>query len=508
MSIQTTFEEFLTATKSSRVVPVIHEVFSDNQSPLSIFQALAEQNEGSFLLESAEQGVWSRFSFVGVNVRGRLVQNHGESVEWLSAAGFSPLPEDLDLALPSGALDALDAMQRNWKSEPSVQGIPLTSGLVGTIGWDVIRDIEVLPNGVVDDNPVPRISFSMIQDLVVIDHQSASLLFVSNVFIEGQSTEELQGMFQVAKDRLSTMQKSLSMPRTPYLAEINLNIEPESTSNQTKDEFIEAVLRAKEHVKIGDVFQVVLSQRFQTKIKASALEMYRVLRALNPSPYMYLLNGQDKFGKYAVVGSSPESLVTVSAGRVTTHPIAGSRPRGKDWESDHAFETSLVADQKETAEHLMLVDLARNDLLKVCEPSSVSVTEFQQVHRFSHIMHLVSTVEGDLRADLSPIDVFKATFPAGTLSGAPKPRALEIISELEPTARGIYGGVAGYFDFAGNSDLAIAIRTAVIRDNVATVQAGAGIVLDSDPVSEYEETKSKARAPLRAIAASNSAKRI
>lgn len=508
MSFQTSLTDFLELSKTSRVVPVIEEVFSDNQSPLAIFQALAESNEGSFLLESAEQGVWSRFSFVGVNVRGRLVQNHGKPVEWVSSSGASALPSDLNLQLPTAALDALDLVSQSWKSGSNEQGIPLTSGLVGTIGWDLIRDLEQLPAGPEEENPTPRISFSMIQDLVVIDHQSASLLFISNVFIEGQSPEELEDLFAQAKSRLAAMQTELLKARVPYLAELSLDIEPASESNQSKDEFIAAVNRAKEHVRIGDVFQVVLSQRFQTQINASALEMYRVLRALNPSPYMYLLNGADGAGKYSVVGSSPESLVTVSSGRVTTHPIAGSRPRGKDWETDHALEVDLLADRKETAEHLMLVDLARNDLLKVCEPSTVSVTEFMQVHRFSHIMHLVSTVEGQLQRGKTPIDVFRATFPAGTLSGAPKPRALEIITNLEPTARGLYGGVAGYFDFAGNSDLAIAIRTAVIRDDIATVQAGAGIVLDSDPVSEYEETKSKARAPLRAIAASNSARRI
>ncbi|MEY4060525.1 MAG: hypothetical protein RIQ31_187, partial [Actinomycetota bacterium] len=351
-------------------------------------------------------------------------------------------------------------------------------------------------------------SFSLIQDLVVIDHQSASIVLISNVFLEGQTDEQLRHDFESALASIDSMITALSSGAKPFLAQIDLNLEPEVISNQSKENFLAIVERAKDHVRVGDVFQVVLSQRFQTQTNSSALEMYRVLRSLNPSPYMYLLNGSDSHGSYAVVGASPESLVTVTGNRVTTHPIAGSRPRGRDWEEDHALENELLADRKETAEHLMLVDLARNDLLKVCEPASVTVSEFMKVHRFSHIMHLVSTVEGTLAQGFSPIDVFRATFPAGTLSGAPKPRALEIITELEPTARGIYGGVAGYFDFAGNSDLAIAIRTAVVRDGVATVQAGAGIVLDSDPVSEFEETKSKARASLRAISAANSAKKL
>lgn len=503
--VDTALPEFLEQCKSHRVVPVVQEVFTDMQSPLMIFQALAEGNEGSFLLESAEQGVWSRFSFVGVNIRGRIIQETGGEAVWTSASGANALPADLGLELPKTPLEALEALQSAWYTKPSLEQIPLTSGLVGTLGWDIVRELEKLPAGPTDSHGTPILAFSMIRDLVVIDHQSASLLFISNVFLEGQTEQELRKEFDVAQGHLAEMKAKLRKPIAPYLSQVDLDVEPEVVANQTKLEFVESVLAAKEYVRIGDVFQVVLSQAFQTEVSATPLEIYRVLRALNPSPYMYLLNGSDSHGDYAVVGSSPESLVTVSGNRVTTHPIAGSRPRGKDWDSDHSLELDLVQDRKETAEHLMLVDLARNDLLKVCEPASVAVTEFMQVHRFSHIMHLVSTVEGQLASGKTPIDVFKATFPAGTLSGAPKPRALEIITELEPTARGIYGGVAGYFDFAGNSDLAIAIRTAVVRNGIATVQAGAGIVLDSNPDSEYEETKSKARAPLRAVSAANQA---
>jgi anthranilate synthase component 1 len=509
MSVKdSTFSDLVAAIETHRVFPVVREIFSDSLSPLGIFEALAETNEGSFLLESAEQGVWSRYSFVGVKVRGRLVQETGNAVGWISAEGASVLPTDLGLELPGTPLEALALIQSSWSNESLENSIPLTSGLIGTIAWDVIRDLEQLPSGPKDDNPVPRISFSLIQDLVVIDHHSASIVLISNIFLEGQSEAELEREFNNAQSSIDAMITGLSAGTKPFLAKIDLDQEPSVTSNQSRADFIEIVGTAKEHVRVGDVFQVVLSQRFQTETKSSALDMYRVLRSLNPSPYMYLLNGSDSLGSYAVVGASPESLVTVNGSKVTTHPIAGSRPRGRDWEEDHSLEVELLADRKETAEHLMLVDLARNDLLKVCEPASVTVSEFMKVHRFSHIMHLVSTVEGTLAAGLNPIDVFKATFPAGTLSGAPKPRALEIITDLEPTARGIYGGVAGYFDFAGNSDLAIAIRTAVIRDGVATVQAGAGIVLDSDPLSEFEETKSKARASLRAISAANSAKRI
>jgi anthranilate synthase component 1 len=278
------------------------------------------------------------------------------------------------------------------------------------------------------------------------------------------------------------------------------------SSRTTHDEFLSQVEAAKVFVRAGDVFQVVISQRFDLKYEGEALDVYRALRSTNPSPYMYLLRLEDSNGQYAIVGSSPEALVKVEKTRVTTHPIAGSRPRGSSFAEDQTLAESLLADQKEISEHLMLVDLARNDLLKVCDSSSLVVSEFMQVHRFSHVMHLVSTVQGELRPDTVPVDALIATFPAGTLSGAPKPRALEIIHRLEPANRGLFGGVVGYFDFAGNADLAIAIRTALIRDGVAHVQAGAGIVLDSVPESEYQETRSKAAAVLRAIAAAESIK--
>ncbi|HET8957833.1 MAG TPA: chorismate-binding protein, partial [Microcella sp.] len=272
----------------------------------------------------------------------------------------------------------------------------------------------------------------------------------------------------------------------------------------TPEQYLDAVARSKEHIRDGDVFQVVISQRFDHPVTAAPLDVYRVLRALNPSPYMYVLSLTRVDGTpYAIVGSSPEALVKVQDGRAFSHPIAGSRPRGASPEQDAALADELLADRKEQAEHLMLVDLARNDLSKVCAPGSVEVTEFMQVERFSHIMHLVSSVEGDVRADASPIDVLRATFPAGTLSGAPKPRALEIIDALEPARRGVYGGVVGYFAFSGDLDLAIAIRTAFLADGVARVQAGAGLVADSQPQAEYDETIAKAAAPLRAVAIAN-----
>ena len=502
------FDQFLDKCRTNNVVSVVQEIFSGTESPVSVFEKVSKNLPGSFLLESAEQGVWSRFSFIGADSRGSLIQDHLGKVSWMSSAGHEALPKSSMQKLSEEGLVALQQLQEAWQTDTPEYEIPLLSGLVGHISWDVIGDLEKISVKVGHDQPIPRISFSMFRNLVVVDHQSATLLFVSNVFVDGQSDSELNILYQDALNSITELQKLVLQPTKPFLAELNLDDEALVSSNQTKEQFLEIVSSAKEHVVRGDVFQVVLSQSFSTEVKVDALDVYRILRALNPSPYMYLINGSDSFGNYSIVGSSPEALVTVSAETVITHPIAGSRPRGKDWDEDHELETQLVADRKETAEHLMLVDLARNDLLKVCEPNSVAVTEFMQVHRFSHIMHLVSTVEGRIQKGMGPVDVFRATFPAGTLSGAPKPKALEIIERLEPTARGLYGGVCGYFDFAGNADLAIAIRTALIRGNQATVQAGAGIVLDSNPVSEFEETKSKARAILRAITAANTAKRV
>jgi anthranilate synthase component 1 len=305
------------------------------------------------------------------------------------------------------------------------------------------------------------------------------------------------------------MQHELSGPSEAWLADVDLDARAEPRHRTDRQDFLDAVVTSKEYIRDGDIFQVVISQRFEVDTQAHAIDVYRILRSLNPSPYMYLLSLETPDGEpYHIVGSSPEALVKVQDGRVFTHPIAGSKPRGATPEEDSELEAELSGDEKERAEHLMLVDLARNDLLKVCTPGTVEVTEFMRVERFSHIMHLVSSVEGDLSPGTSSLDVFRATFPAGTLSGAPKPRALEIIDELEPAQRGVYGGVVGYFGFSGDVDLAIAIRTATILGGTAYVQAGGGLVADSDPASEFLESQNKAAAPLRAVAVANAMTRI
>lgn len=504
MSLNLSLQEAISLAGKHRVVPIIQTLFSGSDTPLSIFEKLAGDKPGSFLLESAEQGVWARYSFIGVNNRGTLTQSNtkgdaSDAPMWFSASGENPLPNGVELS--DKPLEALNQLQQSWTSPPIENVPPLTSGLVGLIGWDMVRQIEKLPNAPKADFKAPVMAFAMFQDLVIVDHLTSNLLLVSNIFVTDAT--DLESDYDVAVERIATMRTKLVEPAVGQLAELDLAAPVSTKARVAKEEFLESILKAKEYVRIGDVFQVVLSQRFDIECSATPLDVYRVLRALNPSPYMYLLNFEDQDGQYSVIGSSPEALVKVQNGQAITHPIAGSRPRGKTFEDDQDLANGLLADAKERAEHLMLVDLARNDLLKVCEPNSVTVTEFMQVHRFSHIMHLVSTVEGQVQQNLTPVDVFKATFPAGTLSGAPKPRALEIIDELEHSARGVYGGVVGYFDFAGNADLAIAIRTAFIRDGVAHVQAGAGLVLDSIPENEHQETVDKAGAPARAVTSAN-----
>lgn len=502
MSINFSSEQVAALANEHKVVPVIRTLFSGTETPMSIFEKLAADNAGSFLLESAEAGVWSRYSFIGVRSRGMLTGNLG-SVAWVGQKSAYPSAAQ---PVPAGALDALESLEKAWTG-PTIEGCPpLVSGLVGLLGWNIIREIENLPNAKLKDFDSPDIAFALFEDLVVVDHTSSSLLLVANIFVDDNF--EAKAAYQDAIERIDQMIAGLQKPATPLLAEVDLDSKFELRTTIEKSQYFEAVEKAKQFIRIGDVFQVVIGQRFDQATDATPLDVYRILRALNPSPYMYLLNFSDRQGKYAVVGSSPEALVKVTGRRAITHPIAGSRPRGANLDADNANAESLLGDAKERAEHLMLVDLARNDLLKVCKPNSVAVTEFMKIERFSHIMHLVSTVEGELGDGVHATDVFRATFPAGTLSGAPKPRALEIIDELEQKNRGLFGGVVGYFDFAGNADLAITIRTAFIRDGVAHVQAGAGLVLDSVAETEYQETISKASAPMRAVIAANEMKRV
>lgn len=506
-SADTTLESFTSLIdQGHKVIPVTRSLFADAETPISIFRKLASGVPGSFLLESAEQGgIWSRFSFVGVSSYGVLTDHHG--IPAWQDFGLSSV-EAFGGDLPATGLAALDVLYQNWQT-PHVAGLPpLTGALVGFIGWEAIREIENLPAAPPADFPTPRQALSFSREVIVLDHKYGTVTLVSNV-LALQNSSSPEDLFVASQLRLDSLQAQLAVPGPVGLATIDLDTPAEPHLRTKHQDFLDAVVASKKHIIDGDVFQVVISQRFDSENLASPEDVYRVLRSLNPSPYMYLLAMQTVDGMpYSIVGSSPEALVKISAGRVFTHPIAGSRPRGQNPEEDLDLEKDLLRDDKERSEHLMLVDLARNDLLRVCDAGSVEVTEFMRVERFSHIMHIVSSVEGNLSQGKGPVDVFKATFPAGTLSGAPKPRALEIIDSLEPAQRGVYGGVVGYFDFAGDADLAIAIRTVLLMGDKAYVQAGAGLVMDSVPETEYLETKQKAAAPLRAVAIANAMKKV
>lgn len=527
MSNTTTREDFDAARRSSAVIPVLREVFADADTPVSIYRKVANSRPGTFLLESAEQGgVWTRFSFVGAGSFGVLGEENGFA-KWTPNAtseGGTQLSEER--LLPGGVsslapVAALHAAYERWKA-PQVPGLPpLASGFVGYLGWDTVRQFEQLDHPPADGPGLPTQALSLVSELVVIDHREGSVVLIANVLndsVFSDNPENHESGNAAAADRewadaqrrLDALQQALAAPEPSPLSVIDREALADPVRLTTSADFMATVERAKQYIVDGDVFQVVPSQRFDQECAAEPLDVYRVLRHLNPSPFLYLVQLEDNDGMpFSVVGSSPEALVTVQeSGHVMTHPIAGSRPRGATVEQDQQFERDLLADEKERAEHLMLVDLARNDLSRVCDAGSVEVTEFMQVERFSHIMHIVSSVEGIVRDGKNPIDVFQATFPAGTLSGSPKPRALELIDELEPVQRGVYGGVVGYFGLGGAADLAIAIRTATIRDGVAMVQAGAGIVADSVPETEDAECSSKAAAPLRAIAIANSLTRI
>jgi anthranilate synthase component 1 len=384
---------------------------------------------------------------------------------------------------------------------PRISGMPpLTGGLVGYMGYDAVRRLEKLSNTAPDVMKLPEIAFMLTTDLAVYDHLQGTVTLIANAINWDGSDERVDQAYFSAITRLQKMSDLLSASIPSSVAIIGAKPTPEFTRNFTTAKFIESIESVKEEIRSGESFQVVLSQRFSMPCQADPLDVYRMLRLHNPSPYMYLFRFADGL---SVVGSSPEALVKVTGREVLVHPIAGTRKRSSNPEEDHQLGEELLADPKERAEHLMLVDLGRNDLGRVCAPGTVNVVEFMHLERYSHVMHIVSTVIGELAMDKSPVDALYAVFPAGTLSGAPKPRAMEIIENLEPSRRGIYGGAIGYVDFTGNLDTCIAIRTAVIKEKIAYVQAGAGIVADSIPESENEECLNKAAAVLGAIAAAN-----
>ncbi|MGY1752732.1 anthranilate synthase component I [Blastococcus sp. SYSU D01042] len=471
------------------MVPVVRRLLADSETAVGIYRKLARNRPGTVLLESAEQGKrWARYSFVGARSAGVLTERGGVA-QWLG----EEIPGLTD-ALPADPLAAVRTLARRLRS-PRTPGLPpLTGGLVGYLGYDVVRRLERLPETSTDDLGMPELAMMLVTDLAVLDHSDGTVLLIANALRGGDAG------YDDAVARLDAMAADLTRAVPPGVAVLGEAEVPEVTSNMAPGVYEAGVERIREHIRAGDAFQVVLAQRFETTTSADALDLYRVLRATNPSPYMYLLRFEGRESPFDVVGSSPEALVTVTGTSAVVHPPAGTRPRGATPEEDVRLAEGLLADPKERAEHVMLVDLARNDLGRVCVPGSVEVPDFMRVEHYSHVMHLVSTVAGEVAPGHDALDVFDATFPAGTVSGAPKPRAMEIIESLEPTRRALYAGTVGYVDASGDMDMAIAIRTAVLHAGRAYVQAGAGVVADSDPATEEAETRHKARAVLSAIA--------
>jgi len=485
---------FARLARGSRLVPVTRRLLADGETPVGVYRKLAGGRPGTFLLESAEHGrSWSRWSFVGVRCSATLSERDGRAV-WTG----TPPP-----GAPTDG-DPLEVLAATWRAllgpapaDELPDLPPLTGGLVGYLGYDVVRRIERLPSYATDDLGLPELTMLVATDVAVVDHYEASVLLVANALVPPDApAEAVDAAYDDAVARLDAMTRDLATPAAPSVA-VTRPVPPELPMSRTPaGQYQPAVKAALDAVRAGEVFQVQIGQRFEARTDADALDVYRVLRTLNPSPYMYLL----RLDGFDIVGSSPEALVTVTGGRAVLHPIAGTRKRGDTPERDAELAAELVSDVKERAEHVMLVDLARNDLGRVCAPGTVRVVEFGALERYSHVWHIVSTVTGEVASGRDALDVLTACFPAGTLTGAPKVRAMEIIDELEPVRRGVYGGAVGYLDAAGDLDMAIAIRTAVVRDGTAYVQASAGIVADSIPAAEELETRNKARAVLQALA--------
>ena len=492
VDIWPTLDEFRELAQTHRVIPVTRTVLADGHTALGLYQALAADAPGTFLLESAHGGTWSRWSFIGVRSTAMLTSHDGNA-RWLGDVPANLPRAESPIDTLRAALDALHS--------PRVPGLPpLTGGLVGYLGYDAVRELEDIGDSTADELQLPTMSYLLAVDMAAVDHLNGTVTLIANAVNTDDRREGVDEAFARSTARLDEMQALLATALAPEVASIPPAVDVPALDGDPG--FIDKVEVAKEHIRAGEAFQIVLSQRFAMPTTARSLDVYRALRMTNPSPYMYYIRmPKDDFSDVAfdIVGSSPEALVKVSSGEALIHPIAGTRPRGKSAEEDAALAADLLADEKERSEHLMLVDLGRNDLGRICDAGSVCVVEFMTVERYSHVLHLVSTVTGRLRPDVSACDVISATFPAGTLSGAPKPRAMQIIEDLEDTKRGVYGGCIGYLDFAGDADTAIAIRTAVIKDGTAYVQAGAGIVADSQAAMEEAECRHKAAAVLRAV---------
>lgn len=472
------------------VVPLTVEVLGDRETAVSVFEKLIGDEPG-FLLESVEGGErWARWSFVGGRPEFTLEARDGVS----SFRGLDrKVPEGDPLQVLEQVVGSLSVPPADELGYPDDYP-PLHSGAVGYLAYDAVRHVEHLPNRPDDDRELPEMVWQFFGLLAAVDQFRDTVRLIRNVFVgddPGAAYDAAISDLERAALQLAVAPGYEVRPRPQF------DTRPEARANVTQEEFESAVLRAKEHIKNGDAFQIVPSLRLEVDLDVDAFAVYRALRLVNPSPFMFFVRHED----VAIAGSSPELMVRARDGAATSRPIAGTRPRGKTVAEDEALERELLADPKERAEHVMLIDLARNDLGRVCEFGTVHVDDLMVIERYSHVMHIVSGVSGRLRPDVGPVDVLRATFPHGTVSGAPKVRAMEIIDDLEPTARGPYAGAVGYVDFSGNVDTAIALRTVVAAGGKAWVQAGAGVVADSDPTAEYHECMNKAAAALAAVGA-------
>jgi anthranilate synthase component 1 len=487
---QTSFEEFVELARRGTFVPIVREIMADLLTPVSAFIKIAEHSDYAFLFESVEGGEQvARYSFLGKDPFLVLRARGNRTI--IDRSGVRSETDEPFIAVTRRLMTEFRA--------PFVPGLPrFTGGAVGFIGYDASAQFEPALNAswqnagwLASDGAEDDAGFMLFDTVLAFDHVKHRILIIANARVTAD--EDLGALYQFACAKLDFLERELE--RGLSQPERTVAAPPAVASNIPKDRFETGVRTIKEHIAAGDIYQAVLSQRFEASVSADPFTVYRALRHVNPSPYMYFM----RLGELAIVGSSPEMLVRVEARRVETHPIAGTRPRGGNDDEDLRLAEELKRSEKERAEHVMLVDLGRNDLGRVCESGSVRVPQYMTLERYSHVMHLVSTVEGTLAQDHDHLDALVACFPAGTVSGAPKIRAMQILAELEPTRRDIYAGAIGYIDFAGNLDFCIAIRTITLRNGRARVQAGAGIVADSNPEAEYEETRDKAKALIQAL---------
>lgn len=486
-------KEFNELAKAYNLIPVYKDIIADLETPVSAFQKIQDA-ENAYLLESAEQGEkLGRFSFLGANPHLVITCSKGKVTIKNGAVEKTKRVKD--------PLTAIEEILSDYRPAKYPDFPPFSGGAVGYLGYDAIKYFEDIPRSSEDDLGLPEMVFVITDTILIFDHLKHKIKVVANAHVNGDTDkvyDEAIKKIDVLVDKLQRAPKTPTQSHTEQYASepvASSAAKHAITSNMPKNQFKKAVERAKEYIRAGDILQTVISQRFCAQVDVSSFDIYRALRTINPSPYMYYL----KFGDFALVGSSPEPLVKVQDSCVETRPIAGTRPRGADSGEDKELQKELLADEKERAEHVMLVDLGRNDLGRVCKTGSVEVADFMFIERYSHVMHIVSSVEGKLPSDKNAFDILRAVFPAGTVSGAPKIRAMEIIDELEPTLRGPYAGIVGYFDYSGNLDCCITIRTIVITNGCAYVQAGAGIVYDSVPEKEEQETENKAKALIGAV---------